>query len=219
MTLFLDFDAFKVRFSVQGTVFHYQSILNPIPIEWRHKIDDNQNLCVEMKYRVPCLEITKILLKDVKGSRKLYNILTDTDSITPTRWATDLGNIPEEDFRKYNSVITERHDVKLKDFQFKINNKILVTKSFLHRINKVDNNICTFCNQEIETIKHIFCEYETVKEFWNNWLQRHANLRLNLEKKKKKKNIIFSWQKKKLTHELFISTSEVLYIQNKIYNR
>ena len=185
---------------------HYQSILNRIPVEWRHKINDNRNLCLEMKYTVPCLEITKILLKDVKGSRRLYNILTDTDSITPTRWATDLGNIPEEDFRKYNSVITELH------------NKILVTKSFSHRINKVDNNICTFCNQEIEIIKHLFCEYETVKEFWNslnNWLQRHANLRLNLEEKK----YFFFLAKEKLFHELFISTSEVLYIQNKIYNR
>ena len=192
---FLDFDVFKVRFSVQGTFLHYQSILNRIPIEWRHKINDNRNLYVEIKYSVPCLEITRILLKDAKGSRRLYNILTDTDAITPTRWATDLGNIPEEDLRKYNSVITELHDVKLKDFQFKINNKILVTKSFLHRINKVDNNTCTFCNREIETIKHLFCECETVKEFWNslnNWLQRHANLRLNLEEK----TIIFSWQKK-----------------------
>ena len=99
---------------------HYQSILNRIPIEWRHKINDNRNLCVEIKYSVTCLEITRILLKDAKGSRRLYNILTDTDSITPTRWATGLGNIPEEDFRKYNSVITELHDVKLKDFQFKV---------------------------------------------------------------------------------------------------
>ena len=92
-------------------------------------------------------------------------------------------------------MITELHDVKLKNFQFKINNKILVTKSFLHRINKADNNTCTFCKQEIEIIKHLFCECETVKEFWNNrnnWLLRHANLRLNLEEK----TIIFSCQKK-----------------------
>ena len=114
---------------------------------------------------------------------------------TPTRWATDLGKIPEVDFRKYNSVITELHDVRLQDFQFNINNKIFVTKSFLNRINKVENNTCTFCNQDIETIKYLFCECETVKEFWNNlnnWLQRHANLRLNFEEK----TIIFSWQEK-----------------------
>ena len=49
-----------------------------------------------MKYSIPYLEITTIVLKDVKGSRRLYNILIDTDSITPTRWSTDLGNISEE---------------------------------------------------------------------------------------------------------------------------
>ena len=64
---------------------HYLSILNRIPIGWRHKINDNRNLDEEMKYSIPCLETTKILLKHVKGSRRLYNILTDTDSITSNR--------------------------------------------------------------------------------------------------------------------------------------
>ena len=96
MFFFLDFDAFKVRLNVQGTLLQYQSILNRIIIDWRHKIIDNRNVCVEMKYSIPYLEITTIVLKDVKGSRRLYNILIDTDSITPTRWSTDLGNISEE---------------------------------------------------------------------------------------------------------------------------
>ena len=46
--LFLDFYASKVIFNMQGTFLHYRSILNRIPIEWRHKINDNRNLCVEI---------------------------------------------------------------------------------------------------------------------------------------------------------------------------
>ena len=74
-----------------------------------------EKLCVEMKYSIACLEITKIVLNDVR----LYNILTDKDSITPTRWSTDFGNVSKEDFRKYNSVITELHDVNLRTFNLK----------------------------------------------------------------------------------------------------
>ena len=95
-----------------------------------------------------------------KGSRILYNIITDTDSITTPRWSTDLGNSSVADCRKYNAVITELHDVNLRDLQFEINNKILVTKSFIHRNNKVDNNAYTFCNQETGTTKHLFCKCE-----------------------------------------------------------
>ena len=36
----------------------------------------------------------------------------------------------------FNCVVRNTHEVKLKDFQFKINNHILVTKSFLYKTNK-----------------------------------------------------------------------------------
>ena len=55
--------------------------------------------------------------------------------------------------------------MKLKDFQFKINNKILVTKSFLQKINKTNNKICSLCGEYPETLKHLFFEYEKAKPF------------------------------------------------------
>ena len=45
-------------------------------------------------------------------------------------------------------------EVKLQEFQFKVNNHILVTKSFLLKIKKVDNDRSSYCNQESETIIH-----------------------------------------------------------------
>ena len=38
-------------------------------------------------------------------------------------------------------------EVKLRDFQYKITNKILVNKSFLHRINRTDGSLCKYCQQ------------------------------------------------------------------------
>ena len=46
-------------------------------------------------------------------------------------------------------------EVKLQEFKFKVNNRILVTKSFLLKIKKVDNDRCSFSNQESETIIHV----------------------------------------------------------------
>ena len=64
--------------------------------------------------------------------------------------------------------------MKLKDFQF----KILVTKSFLHKINKIDNNICSLCGEYPETLIHLFFECEKAKQFWTlfkEWSNRVAN--------------------------------------------
>ena len=50
------------------------------------------------------------------------------------RWIRDLGGIQTEDWQNISSTLREFSEMKLKDFQFKINNKILVTKSFYIRL-------------------------------------------------------------------------------------
>ena len=59
-----------------------------------------------------------------------------------TKWEQDVGNINVAEMRLYHSVIPSLKEVKLRDFQYKIKNKILVTKSLLYRINKVADNLC-----------------------------------------------------------------------------
>ncbi|MCU7800661.1 MAG: hypothetical protein KZQ70_11065, partial [gamma proteobacterium symbiont of Lucinoma myriamae] len=82
-------------------------------------------------------------LKDKKGSRRIYDKLIGINEQTVSnRWSRELGNISIEDWKKYNDVLNELKEVKLKDFQFKINNKIIATKSFLYKINRVDNDLC-----------------------------------------------------------------------------
>ena len=96
------------------------------------------------------------------------------------------------DIMKYNSVITELKEEALKDFQFKINNKILVTKYFIHRIGTTDENNCSYYNEHQETIFHLFIECAKVKQFWQQlkgWLSRNVNLILNLDNK----TILFSY--------------------------
>ena len=41
-------------------------------------------------------------------------------------------------------------------FQYKINNKILVSNSFLDKINKIDSEVCTYCKEQPEE-KYITC--------------------------------------------------------------
>ena len=43
--------------------------------------------------------------------------------------------------------INDLSEVTLKDFQIKINNKIVVTKTFLRKIRKVEDNLCSYCKR------------------------------------------------------------------------
>ena len=98
----------------------------------------------------------KILCKDKKDSRTIYDILIGNKDLTPPlrKWVNTIGNISENEWNSYNTLIKNIKEVKLQEFQFKVNYHILVTKSFLLKIKKVDNDRCSFCNQESETIIH-----------------------------------------------------------------
>ena len=118
----------------------------------------------------------------------------------------------------YNSVIPTLKEIKLRDFQYKITNKILVTKSFLYRINKVDDNLCEYCRQNPETIHHLFVHCNTVIIFWREleaWLINNFNLRISLNDK----NILFSYeQKHKLINYILLLAKYYVY-SNKFSGR
>ena len=89
------------------------------------------------------MAISKYCAKIKKISRAIYDILKGNKDLTPPprKWVKIIGNISENDRNSYNSMIKNIKEVKLQEFQFKVNNHIFVTKSFLLKIKKVDNDI------------------------------------------------------------------------------
>ena len=185
---FYTFVTFKNIYGVTGTFLDYQRVLAKIPDQWKILIRNNQ-----IAYKVACSIYTSFLIRDKKGCRRFYDIMVKTDEVSiQNKWLREVGNLNESNFFNYNKVLLDLKEVALKDFQFKVNNKILVTKAFLHRIGKIDNNQCSYCNQNIETIYHLFIECDKVKQFWQElrqWLSTVSNLILILEEK----SILFSY--------------------------
>ena len=52
---------------------------------------------------------------------------------------------------------------KLRAFQFKINHNTLYTNEKLHKVKLAKSPLFTFCNNEIETLEHLFVECDDVK--------------------------------------------------------
>ena len=62
-----------------------------------------------------------------------------------------MGYINDQGWKGTMQIKNDINEVTLKDFLFKINNKIFVIKTFLHKIQKVDYNLCSYFKQEPET--------------------------------------------------------------------
>uniref|UniRef100_A0A3B5KZJ8 Reverse transcriptase zinc-binding domain-containing protein n=1 Tax=Xiphophorus couchianus TaxID=32473 RepID=A0A3B5KZJ8_9TELE len=68
---------------------------------------------------------------------------------------------------------------KAKETHFKILNAIYPSKELLRNGFNIDDNKCSFCERDIETIDHIFYECNQTKTFWN-CLERWISLKITL---------------------------------------
>ena len=60
-------------------------------------------------------------------------------------------------------------DTKLREFQYKILNRILYTNMlFTSKFKKVNSLLCDFCEKELETIEHLFFHCTKVCMFWDD---------------------------------------------------
>ena len=56
-------------------------------------------------------------------------------------------------------------NTKLQWLQYKVNQRILGTNKLLYKIKVKDNVFCTFCQEDEETIEHLFWNCEIVQAF------------------------------------------------------
>ena len=65
-------------------------------------------------------------------------------------------------------MINKIKEIKLRWFQIRLMNRILCTNITLKAMQIRDSDLCTFCNEEQETIEHLFTECEFVLMFWKD---------------------------------------------------
>ena len=64
---------------------------------------------------------------------------------------------------------------KHREFQYKLIHGVMYTKEQLFKYGFVGNNLCSFCQQEIETYVHVFLHYTKVEDIWKNMIT-HSDL-------------------------------------------
>ena len=151
------YDRFLIKNSLTSSVINYldyYAIINSIPKEWKRlanlKGETNDKLLVDKLFTM-----TKI-------SKFVYDLLVTRRGIKSTartRWENKMQiEIIEDKWGKYMSTVYDvTNSVKLRWFQFRTLNLILTTNSDRAKWDKNVSPLCTFCEKEIETVRHLFC--------------------------------------------------------------
>ena len=112
----------------------------------------------------------QIITNNKKGSKFFYDILCD-DNKEPTfceKWNRKLDR--QINWQTTFFKIKKIKEVKLKWFQIRIVSRIIATNKSLHLMKVKNTNMCTFCEEDVETIEHLFFECDNIQpfSFWNN---------------------------------------------------
>ena len=106
----------------------------------------------------------------------------------------NIFDIQEEEWKNiYCLPKTVNVDHKTKELQHKILNNYLNTNARLKRIKILDDDLCSFCNEEAETLEHLFLSCALVKKFWNEflgWYLQFSQTEINIDYR----TVVLGWR-------------------------
>ena len=179
------FQEFKEIFQVKGTILDYARVLHCIPNEW---LNYSAFKWEEFTPRVE--KALKHVLACTKGTRALYDVLCANNGTVPSqeKWQSNLEQYDVQisskrwtDFYKLPWKCTK--STQLQSMQYKINHRFLVTNRLLFHMTFRDDDLCSLCHTERETIQHLFVECPHTRTLWNNiqeWMTRHMRCNIML---------------------------------------
>ena len=170
---FLTLSEFKQRFQIKTNFLAFHGVISGIKSLTKAKEDQilknqNRNSFVDN------------FLKAKKPNRLAYKALVNTKQSNPSKsqekWLIDCDIQRSETINwKAGYILPFRCTkvTKLIIFQFKLLHRRLATNDFLNKIGLRENDVCTFCGREKETLIHLFWTCTETLSFWEdfrNWL-------------------------------------------------
>ena len=163
----MGFEDFKSTFDLNINFVDFYSLTHCLPRSWREDIVRNS---VKLRGNEISQPVVTDLLQMKKCCKGTYWKFIDTVSVKRnhrSKWSESLQTpISEEVMSEYYSLNFQcTVETRLRSFQYKILQRILTTNKFLN-ICKINDNLCYFCNNEIETLEHLFWLCPVTNNFW-----------------------------------------------------
>ena len=142
-----------------------------------------------------CIKSEQYTLNSLKNNI-LYESFLSKRSLPPTNKVrlNNIFDIQEEEWKNtYCLPKTVNVDHKTKELQYKILNNYLNTNARLKRIKILDDDLCSFCNEEAETLEHLFLSCVHVRRFWNEflgWYLQFSQTEINIDYR----TVVLGWR-------------------------
>ena len=153
------------------------SMLDAMPLEWRNLLNFSKSSIAHLTSPFEpnsfyILYENDIIPLEKVQSKSIYNKFFSKVCTKPTarKKYEESFNTEESqlDWKKnYLTPIRATLSTKLREFQYKILNRILYTNDMLFKFKKIESPLCYFCENDIETIEHFLFLCPRVQVFWN----------------------------------------------------
>ena len=153
------------------------SMLDAMPLEWRNLLNFSKSSIAHLTSPFEpnsfyILYENDIIPLEKVQSKSIYNKFVSKVCTKPTarKKYEESFNTEESqlDWKKiYLTPIRATLSTKLREFQYKILNRILYTNGMLFKFKKIESPLCYFCENVIETIEHFLFLCPRVQVFWN----------------------------------------------------
>ena len=132
----------------------------------------------------------KLFIKNNKGSRNLYDLFLNSvkhNKIYLEKRSSDLHSTLDQAhlLKQTSYVIQYTNDINLRWVNYRIAHRILATNDYLFKIKIRNSNLCSFCGNEVETLKHLFISCELFDNIWTlleQWIYEKCGFLLNYSK-------------------------------------
>lgn len=177
--VFISLHEFLQCFYFPGITFlDYHNLIQSIPLAWRHIINSGYGKQYKFVFKYDQVARYKSVVNAV-----YYDINWDLMRLTKKlqKWENkyDISITIEPFIKLINAMYKITNYVKLRTFHYKVKMWAVVTNQQLHQWKVVENNLCSFCEQEIEMIEHLLWQCPVVQQLWTKisfWINHIQNL-------------------------------------------
>lgn len=161
--------------------------------------------------------LIQVITKDKKGCRSIYDIFINKN-IQPTsvaKWEREFVFDRAPEWTKYFSLpFKTTKDSSIIWFQLRLLHRILPTNYLLTKMNIKDNNKCTFCKTETETLKHLFWECRCIQVFWTDYHNFLTSKNIIIPRDWNDQTILFgSLTKDRIFNLMLLKAKQFIYVR------
>ena len=161
----MSWEKFKEKYDVPCIRFEYENLLQSLPSYLKNVQPclwyQQPALPARLQYLLNNTTFTRLFTRGRIENRRGFQ--SDINRIE-SKWIRDIGTFESL------SVLNVKKSVsasRYTSFQFKLVMRILTTNTFLSLIKVQENDLCIFCQEDRETLSHLFLTCGCVGKFWD----------------------------------------------------